>query len=309
MKKILLLMILFVGLFTNKSNAQALDTTGFNGYSYVTLFDLLNNYPERDSVTLQTKDTAAVIRSITSGLQTSINSNSSAITTLTTGLSSVNSNITTMTGNISTLSGGLSSANSNISTMNSTLTSMNTTISNLSASVDNYQIPLFVSLATTTLSNSTTEATLIGTGNGSLTIPANYLVPGRVIRILFKGLYSTPTLLGIATLTTRLKLAGTTVSSGSISSLLASASNTPYDGEILITCRTSGTSGTIIIGGFIGFNTGSTSHSYVEVNSGGSIVTVNTTSGITVDLTGQYSSATTGNSISCHQFVVTGEKR
>lgn len=53
---------------------------------------------------------------------------------------------------------------------------------------------LFTSTATQTVASTVTETTILGTGSGSLTIAANYLTVGKLLRLYIRGLYSTPAL-------------------------------------------------------------------------------------------------------------------
>ena len=47
-----------------------------------------------------------------------------------------------------------------------------------------------------TVANTTTETSIIGTGVGTLPLPANFLIPGRTLRLTFEGVYSTVVVTG-----------------------------------------------------------------------------------------------------------------
>lgn len=49
---------------------------------------------------------------------------------------------------------------------------------------------LFVQTASATIANSTTETTISSTGVGRLTLPANFFIIGRTIRITGRGFHS-----------------------------------------------------------------------------------------------------------------------
>jgi hypothetical protein len=71
---------------------------------------------------------------------------------------------------------------------------------------------LFSSTATVTVAATTVETSIIGSGSGSLTLPANYLTAGKTIRFSLRGLYSTPTL-SVGNILVKIKLGGSTLAS------------------------------------------------------------------------------------------------
>lgn len=157
---------------------------------------------------------------------------------------------------------------------------------------------LFTSTTTQTVAATTSETTIIGSGSGSLTIPANYLIAGKVLRFELRGLYSTP-LLNVGSVTIRVKLGTTTLETGSASALLASVTNAGFEGSGLITCRTVGVSGTVIIMGGVTYGVGNNMAPLVTaVNNGTSAVTIDTTTSQVFNITIQWSNNTAGNSVS-----------
>jgi hypothetical protein len=97
---------------------------------------------------------------------------------------------------------------------------------------------LFAMSSITTVANTTTETSTIGSGVGSRTLAANFFSPGRTIRITIRGTVENSE--EESWVTVRLKLGTTVVFSG-----LANGSNR-YADEVVITCLEAGTSGTII---------------------------------------------------------------
>lgn len=166
---------------------------------------------------------------------------------------------------------------------------------------------LFTSTATQTVAATTSETTIIGSGQGSLTLPANYLVAGKVIRFAIRGLYSTPAL-NIGSLAIKLKLGGTTLNvAASASALATSVTNAGFDAEAFITCRTIGASGTVILMGGVTYGIGNNLAPLVlAVNNGTSATTIDTTSTLALDATVQWSNNTSGNSISSLNCVLEG---
>jgi hypothetical protein len=89
-----------------------------------------------------------------------------------------------------------------------------------------------------------TLTTLFATGVGSLTLPANFLIVGRTIRIRMGGYISVADgAVGTKTLT--LTLGGTTIATGTSISTMQTILNNPWSTEALITCRTIGAPGTV----------------------------------------------------------------
>ena len=112
-------------------------------------------------------------------------------------------------------------------------------------------IPLAVSgvLFTQTADSTTTAGsatTLLGTGVGTLTLPANLLMPGRTIRIVLSGKYGQVTTdAGWAPKTFAITLGGVTVATGTSASYGIS-SVVAFSAEATITCRSAGASGTVV---------------------------------------------------------------
>lgn len=165
---------------------------------------------------------------------------------------------------------------------------------------------LFTSTTTQTVAATTAETTIIGSGSGSLTLPANYLTVGKTIRFSIRGLYSAPAI-SVGTITIRIKLGSTTLASGTASSLVALASNLGFDGECVITCRSIGASGSVIIMGGVTYGVGANLSPFVTpVNNGTSTSTVDTTSALTFTCTVQWSNNTVGNSVSSLNCLLEG---
>lgn len=155
---------------------------------------------------------------------------------------------------------------------------------------------LFTQTADKTVSNTVTETSIIGTGVGSITLPANFFVAGKTIRIKVNGVYSTPAL-ATPSVTIKIKYGSTAVASVTTSSLLSGASNLEFDGNVLITGRTTGSSGTVMTGGDIRYATGVAGTSATDpLNNSGSTTTINTTTSNALDVTVTWDSATSTRS-------------
>lgn len=154
----------------------------------------------------------------------------------------------------------------------------------------------FTQYQAVTVANSTTETTVIGTGEGSLTFQKNSLAVGKTFKVTALGYYSNTS---TPTLTVKLK-AGSTVllSSGAITTT-ASASNRAFKFEGIVTVYSLGASGTVRGGGKVE-EVGSATTGIA----GTSAVTVDTTANQTLNLTVQWGTANSSNTITITNLVV-----
>ena len=142
----------------------------------------------------------------------------------------------------------------------------------------------------------TTETTLVGTGTGSTALTANFYAVGTVLQFRASGFYSTTASPG--TLTIKLKHAGgatgtvIVANTGAITPL-ASITNGAWRMWAEVTCRTTGTGGTLIVNSVFESLPSSlsalTPANASMVNT--AVVTVDTTASQTVDFTAAWSAA------------------
>lgn len=152
---------------------------------------------------------------------------------------------------------------------------------------------LFIQTADATVSNTVTETSIIGSGTGSLTLSSNFFTVGKTIRLRIGGVYSTPAI-STPSVLIKIKYGATVLASVTTTGLLSGASALEFDGEALITCRSTGTSGTVAIHGDIEYSTGVAGTISVDsLNNGGSVATINTTTSNLLDVTVAWDSATT----------------
>lgn len=157
---------------------------------------------------------------------------------------------------------------------------------------------LFTSTATQTVAATVTETSIIGAGSGSLTLPANTLAAGKTLRFQARGLYSTPAL-NIGNLLVKIKLGGVTLASGTATALLVSTTNSGWEGTAIITCRSTGVSGTVIIMAGVNYALGNNvAAAGLAINNGTATSTVDTTGTLLYETTVTWSNNTSGNSIS-----------
>lgn len=145
------------------------------------------------------------------------------------------------------------------------------------------------------IGNTALQLSLCGTGEGTLTLPVNFLVDGRVIRLTAGGFYSSA---AAATDVTIRFLAGATVlvNTGTLT-LPVSEVDQMWEASMVLVCRVAGVSATTVAHG---------SYAYKSVASGNLItapmiatggITLNTTTSLAVNLTAQWVTADVSNTI------------
>lgn len=154
---------------------------------------------------------------------------------------------------------------------------------------------LFAQTASATCANTTTETTISSTGQGTLTLPANFLVAGKTLKFKAQGFYSTTL---TPTLTFKFKFGSTVVvTTGAVTTVAGSNSLWEFDGTI--TCRTTGGSGTVFTQGKA-LLIGATPLFLPAVKT--ATDTVNTTSSHNITVTAQWGTASASNTITCTNF-------
>jgi hypothetical protein len=101
----------------------------------------------------------------------------------------------------------------------------------------------FTSTATGTIANSVTETSITGTGVGTKTLPAAFFVVGRTLRVTLWGIYSTAN--PAVTLQIKAKLGSTVILDTGAQTPTAAMANRGFCVTGLITCRTTGATGTV----------------------------------------------------------------
>ena len=146
---------------------------------------------------------------------------------------------------------------------------------------------IFTSTADATVGNTLTEGTLLGTGVGTKTLPANFFVAGKTIRLTASGYFSTDLIPN--TLNIRFKLGSTTIVSTGAFTPSGSLSNQFWRVELFLTCRTTGATGTVIAQGvFQDIDTGITAglNAYPMLDT--TTNTIDTTASQIVDLSADW---------------------
>jgi len=157
---------------------------------------------------------------------------------------------------------------------------------------------IYTATASAGPSNSSAETSIIGTGVGTKTLPAGYLVAGKAVRIRGSGVFNTLSA-GNGVLTIRVKLGSTTIASAAFTPT-ANMTNSPFEYDLRLVCRAAGASGSIIAEGHAELatyngSTGNGTRNNWDLNALSASVTVDTTISQVVDVTAQFATANASN--------------
>lgn len=163
---------------------------------------------------------------------------------------------------------------------------------------------IFSGTADKTVTNTTTETTLLPTGVGTATIPANLLKAGKTVRLTLRGEWFSDAA-APGTLTFRVRKGGTAITStGAITPPLGLLGEA-WEMVVDIICRSTGAAGTIqTCGSFRGQQDFTTRVPVMWDIGGGSTTTIDTTTSNAIDVSAQWGTADVDNSILCQQFTV-----
>lgn len=154
---------------------------------------------------------------------------------------------------------------------------------------------LFAATADATVANTTDETSIIGTGRGDLTLSANYLTQGKQIQLKLVGTLADT---GTPTLNVKVKLGSTTIcSTGAVA--LSGVTDVEWMLDVLLTCTSSGASGSVTGGGMFDYDEGTE----IELLSS-TPVTVDTTSSQELDVTVTWGTADAANTITSDEVAV-----
>ncbi len=156
--------------------------------------------------------------------------------------------------------------------------------------------PIFAQTASVTVAN-TSNLTLVGAGQGSVTLPASFLSAGKSIKLHMLGVMSSTS---APTITLSVKV-GSSILATTAAGASGNGTNNVFEIELVITCRTTGVSGTIFAQGF-----------YTEHYASGLIqdmprttaFTIDTTATNTLDVLAQWGTMAAGNTITATNFTI-----
>ncbi len=160
------------------------------------------------------------------------------------------------------------------------------------------QSTLFSQTADKLVTNTVVETTLIGAGEGTVTLPANDMVAGSSYNLSMFGILSTT---ANPTLQIKAKLGATTIGdSGAVS--MGNVTDQFFRAVVHFTVRSVGVSGTIIDVGLFEYIDPPNSKSFSIV--GSSTHTIDTTGAQAVDLTVEWGTASASNKITSQVAVL-----
>ena len=146
-----------------------------------------------------------------------------------------------------------------------------------------------------TVGNTASELTLVGTGVGNTALNANDFFAGRSLIVYANGYY---TFNAASTLDLKIKLGATTILDTGAIALVAGVSNLSWRLMAIVTCRTTGSTGTIMPQSMGEFTS-------IEWNMSNVIpITIDTTVSQQFDLTAQWSMASALASITCTNLIL-----
>ena len=176
------------------------------------------------------------------------------------------------------------------------------------AEVESFGGGVFSMTTPTTVANTTSATTLIGTGykpgnttNAAPTIGANVLVPGGSYHVHAIGYYSdllTPT--SVITLS----LGGTAIAANPAATLGTAVTNDQWSFDCDFVCQTNGASGTVEAQGVANYMTASAVFTPSPIVNT-SAATINTTIANAIGFTWTWSAASASNTATCSNFVIT----
>lgn len=161
----------------------------------------------------------------------------------------------------------------------------------------------FSATASTTIANTGTETSLIGTGEGSLTLPANTLIVGRSINFSLRGVYSTIAAPGTLQFRVRIGgISGTVVLDSTAQTPPVSAGNRGFELSGIIQCRSIGATGTVFSQGEVRLSSSATDSVTWDMENTATS-TIDTTTSQEFQISADWQTADVGNTITGTNFL------
>ena len=152
---------------------------------------------------------------------------------------------------------------------------------------------LFTATASATVANTVTETSILGTGVGTKTLPTNFWIAGKTIRVVVKGHIAST---GTPTLRIQCKLDAVSIVDTGAQTLVAITGTRGFEFECLITCRTTGAGGTVFGQGDFQYNSAVTTGNIIDAPDTATVA-VDTTGSDTLDVTATWGTASASNTI------------
>lgn len=159
----------------------------------------------------------------------------------------------------------------------------------------------FTATADATVANTVTETSVIGSGVGTLTLPANFFVAGKTVRVSLKGKIATT---GTPTLQFKAYLGSTAVVDTTAVTLATITGTNMWAATFDITCRTTGATGTVISQGAVAYFTAVGSPNGIASPTTAT-TTINTTASQALEVKITWGTASSSNTITGTNATVT----
>jgi hypothetical protein len=154
---------------------------------------------------------------------------------------------------------------------------------------------------TGTIADATVANTAVETSFGPFyTLPASFLVAGRSIRLRATGTFSTT---GTPNLRLSLYLGGTLINGTGTQAAPTGVTNRGWTVDVVITCRTTGATGTVMTNGYAIITTTNIAGAIWDMENTGT-QTIDTTTTLSVDLKAAWSAASPSNTITLSNVIV-----
>jgi hypothetical protein len=157
---------------------------------------------------------------------------------------------------------------------------------------------LFTQTNSVTVANTVTETSLLGTGAGTKTLPANFFVAGKELIGQIVGYIANT---GSPNIRFRIKLGATTILDSTATAMLAITGTNRFEINYRITCRTTGVSGTVIAQAMIKYYRDLSTEVPISIINT-TTTTINTTTTQVVDTTVEWGTASVSNTITSTNF-------
>ena len=152
----------------------------------------------------------------------------------------------------------------------------------------------FTQTADRTIANTVTETTLFNGGIGTLTFPANFWYVGRTVRVTISGDFADT---GTPTGDVKIKFGATTLSDSTAIAFTALSGMEQWYLDVLITCRTTGATGTLETNVIFEYETTTGSSPIQRYDIAGTSTVIDTTASGAIDATFQWGTASASNTL------------
>ena len=159
---------------------------------------------------------------------------------------------------------------------------------------------IFTATADKTVANTVTETSLVGTGFGTTTLPANFFIAGKTVKVRLNGKIATT---GTPTAQVKVYLGSTAVVDTTAATLTAITGTTYWEANFVLTCRSTGGSGSVYGQGQVNYYTAVNGIAGIAAPTT-SVTTVDTTASNVLDVKLTWGTASASNTITATNMIV-----